>query len=384
MNGLGWIIALAAAGVSSAGAAYAQAEGAATATQAATATTAAHPIALVSDAAPAAPAKLSAPAAPPEAPLGAAPSPKPQPPSLAATTTEVDLDSDRRWNVGLSAQFRMLAISDEDPANDRSLIWSLFGSYEVVERLRLTARIGVLQRFVATDTTQFAGGTPPAALSAEDLARLEDQSTALKPVRLQDFSLGARYDYDLDPEDVGMEIESLTMSHQLLLYLPTSIISQKRDLLLAPELRSTATLGIVERFSVSVDLSFMYRFHSFAERDGLGTGLNTQLSIGAGLGLAYRVLEDDEIGDIDLGLGGNTTTVKRYPSREAFEAETSDQEPWFQSYGWYLSASYRPIEAITVSVALEQGGPVLRDGIVNTFLLKREETELVFGVTGRY
>jgi hypothetical protein len=297
----------------------------------------------------------------PVVPEAAEPAPKAAPPSKVEATAPAPAPSsedDRRYYVAGRAQLRMLAVMDETPANDLGMIWNVESGYQVIPTGVAFMRAGVLQRFVDYDSY-------PA-------------------IRLQDTLIGFKLFQELDPKSVGLETKSLDLEHRLQFYLPTSIASQRQDLYLAPEYVGKATLGVTEELTFELQLRGQYRFHRYAERQGPGAGLNTQLVLGASLNAEYAAFEHERYGNVVVGIDGGTSSVKRYPSRESFESETSDQAPWFQSYSWDVYASYVPIAQLAFTLSLEQGGPVLRDGVVNTFFFKREETQLVFTVDAKY
>lgn len=256
------------------------------------------------------------------------------------------------------AQFRMLAISDPDPANDRSLHWTLEGGYRFLPGFTGFAILGLKERFVAE----------------------EGESGFL----VKDTIVGAKARQAIDLGGVGLEGKELRLVHWVYAYLPTSRASQAQDLYLAPEGLTQARFSVVDRVEVGMDASFQYRFHQFAERAGRLGGMNTQYALGGQLMVEYTPLDLAEAGRLTVGADVHTTWFKRFSSRDDHVSESSNASAVLQDYGWDLYAEYQPIEYLVASISLVQNGNVLRDGIVNAFFGHRDETELVFALEGRF
>lgn len=260
---------------------------------------------------------------------------------------------DKPFTLGVLAEFRTLAVSDEDPANDRGLFYRGELGWVVTERVSGFIRAGVAHRFVEA-------GTAPA-------------------VRFQDLQVGGVYRDELRlSTDQKVDLRA-----QLGLFLPTSRASQRQTLYAAPELSVGATWSPMDWLGFDLGVLGQYRFVQFAERDGPGAPMNTQLVLGASLGAFVTPYQTENLRWV-LGGSLSTTTRKRYASVDTFESPSSDETFWDQLYGWSLYTSFTPVAWLTASLALEQGGPVLRDGVVNVFFTKLEETELVLGLALRY
>lgn len=259
----------------------------------------------------------------------------------------------RPYSLSLGVQLRTLAVSDEDPANDRGLYYKAELGWKVTDDIRGFIRAGVTHRFVQV-------GTSPA-------------------VRFTDMLIGFGYTTDLElAADQKIELAA-----QLGLYLPTSRVSQRQSLYAAPDLSLGASWAPLDWLSVDMGVHGNYRFMQFAERAGPGGTLNTQLVMGGSLGLAVIPYKTDE-SRVSLGASVSTNLRKRYEAADVFESPNSDAVYWDQFYGWSLFAAWSPLKWLTATVALEQGGPVVRDGVVNVFFTKLEETELVVGLAARY
>ncbi len=278
--------------------------------------------------------------------------------------TEAKVEAPKKpWKVGASVTFSRLFIGDEDPANDMALV---YGAKASGTGLGVTGFIaaGVRERF----TDEVEGGN----------------------VRLQDTRIGASY---ATPVDLGDDLE-LGIKHQLQFYLPTSKTSRDRDLYVAP--MATVSLGIepVEGLSFGLSPHFRYRFHGTALRRG-GSG-NVQYDTGVQAGVDYT-LALGAFGDLTAGFSGGSVWVRKYdaPSNSdiddrdlipgnATASLPNDTEQTFQTYDYEVHLAYTPISFATLTVALEQGGGVLRNGVVNTFLFHRDETQLVVALSGTY
>ncbi|MBI2377009.1 MAG: hypothetical protein HYV07_23615 [Deltaproteobacteria bacterium] len=253
-----------------------------------------------------------------------------------------------------SVELRMLAVSDPDPANDRSLGYRATLGYSVFPRALAFVRLGLRQRFVA-----------------------EEGDSAF---RFEDVRLGFSYAHDLELESLA---RTLSLTHYARLWLPTSRASQRNDLVTALQVESRELLEIVPRLTLGLNPIGLYRFHAFAEQRGYEGGMNDQLVLSGVLFAEVAIVEHGDLA-LSAGVDAHTTYTKKYPSRESYESDRSDQSVWLEDYGWdaYISLAYGT--HLTFDISLEHGGPVLRDGIVNLFFTHRDETELVFAITGRH
>ena len=269
-----------------------------------------------------------------------------------------EADSTRRFGVNGGIEYRQLAVTDMDPENDRYTVLWVRGEYNLMEKAQVFARVGLLRRFIAEpgESGYF----------------------------LQDTTLGGRYGHEISLEALNLGERKLSLSHQVLLYLPTSRASLLQTLRLAPELRSTASIDVVRGLSVSVQGRFQYRFHRYAERAGPGAGMNTQYLLGVLPSVSYTLPELGSFGRLSASAYMLSTWQRRYASRETYLSTASEAAPLFQMYGWGASLSYAPLKYASISVGVDHGGSVLRNGIVNTFVAHRDETEIGVSLTGRF
>lgn len=269
---------------------------------------------------------------------------------LAATSSTSS--PKRPFALSLGVQFRSLAVFDEDPRNDTGFYYRGELSWAVTDATRMYLRAGVTHRLVQV-------GTLPA-------------------IRFQDLLIGARYGREVS---LGGE-QQLELQVGLGMYLPTSYASQSSTLFGAPELTVSASWSPVEWAGLDVGTLGQYRFVHYAERQGVGAPMNTQLVLGGSLDAWVRPYTSGET-KLLFGAGLSTALRKRYAAADEFDSELSDAVYWEQLYGWEVYLRWTIVSWLTATLALEQGGAVLRDGIVNVFFTKLEETELVVGFTAR-
>jgi len=273
--------------------------------------------------------------------------------TVEAETTAGEEKPEELFSGWAYAQYRMLAVADEDPANDQYLVYRMRGMGQVFKDATLHVEFGVTQEFVAEP----------------------DESG----VFFQDTAVALRY---ATPADLGPR--TLKLVHEPLVFLPTSRASQTQDLHVAPQYTLRSSMEVIERLTVLFRPMVQYRVHQYAERAGLQGGMNTQVKWGGRFGADYTAIESERFGDFGFGFSTATYWHKRYASRDDHIARTADQAPVLQVYDWEVHAGYMPWEFVSIDVSVEHGGGVLRDGIVNTFLTHRDETELAFMVTGLY
>lgn len=287
----------------------------------------------------------------------------------ADQAVEDEVEASRPYQFGAGLSFRMLAVEDEDPANDRLLLYSVNASVEPFERGSVFIRTGFTQAFVVEDGGEVTVGGRTFEVEGTDEA-----------LQMQDTQIGIAYKTPIELTND----RTLGLSHTLKLFLPTSRISRARDMYLAPQGVVTASSRIVGDLNAQLSTSFRYRFHAFAERAGTEGGMNTQLDTGVRFGLAYGLIDSPTFGTLGVGATTLSSWSRTYESRDEHEAATADAGVWLQTWGWSVGLDYTPIEYVTAAVAVEHGMPVLRNGVANVDFLHRDATELVFSVSGQY
>ena len=135
---------------------------------------------------------------------------------------------------------------------------------------------------------------------------------------------------------------------------------------------------------LSTTPSFRYRFHEYAERAGYGGGMNTQLDMSLNIGADYLIDQTPLFSRYRVGASAGTSYWRRYDSREEYESAASDQGFWSQLYSWEAHLVYTPSFFFSVSLSVEHNSSVRRNGIVNTFFMHRDETEVALSFSGRY
>lgn len=246
----------------------------------------------------------------------------------------------------LFVQHRQLAVVDDDYENDHLTVWAVRAQGRLTNALSVFLTGGLVQRFVAE----------------------EDES----PFRLLDSRLGLAW---RTPVDLGGQ--KLGILNELSVFLPTSRNSQLQDMIVAPQARVQFMLRPVKGLTLALSPRFRYRFHTYAERAGLNGPMNVQIDTGVRAGADYAMVRFEKAGSIGIGASTGTTYVKKYDSRESYTSDASDQGVWLQVYDWEAHVTYS-VSKFNFAVSVEQGGNVLRNGVVNTFFTQRDETELVF------
>ncbi|HEY3447779.1 MAG TPA: hypothetical protein VGK67_15595 [Myxococcales bacterium] len=251
-------------------------------------------------------------------------------------------------------QYRQLAVVDQTPANDRAGNFDFVLSFKPSKAVSTFVTLGVLQKGWAE----------------------QDETGAF----FKDMSLGVSYTTGLSLDGLGVglyEKQQATLGANVRLWLPTSRASDKQTLYLAPELRLVAEAPVLPNWiSIGLEFRTSYRFHQLAERAGPEGGMNTRFTMQAIPYLDAEVLKLGKYGTINVELDVWWVWALLYPSRDGYVADASSQSAWRQNYGWDLGIAYHPKPWAKVTVSLEHGGSVLRDGIVNTFFTHRDETEL--------
>ena len=284
---------------------------------------------------------------------------------------------DKPWQVLGEAQYRALVVRDTDPANDQRMYYRLQLNYEVVKDLILSARAGIVQRFVT----------------------VEDESG----VRMEDASFAALLQQSISLEGIGWD-RQLSLAHRLRVYLPTSFRSQEEDLLFAAELSSRARVRITGQLFAGVLGLVQYHAHQYAEQAGPG-GAALPRVVAQGLAFAeYSPLVSPDLGTLTFGADVYLNQTFGYPSRDPADIPASELPPGtladdpdsiigagttdvFSSpnFGYDLYAQYQPpFEHLLFMASLEQVGSAQRYGETRVYLFHRDETELALRLIVTY
>lgn len=284
---------------------------------------------------------------------------------------------DKRWQLGGELQYRTLVVRDTDPANDQRLFYRLQAGYEPVDDLILSARAGVVQRFVA-----------------------EEGESGL---RLEDASLSALLQQSVGLESLGWD-RQLTLAHRLRVYLPTSFNSQQEDLLFAAELSSRARVRLTGQLFAGVRGLVQYHAHTYAEQAGLAGATQPRFVVDGLAFTEYSPLVSPRYGTLTVGGDIYVNQTFDYPSRDPASIPAGDlpqgtladntdtflgagSSNSFSSpnFGYDLYVLYQPpLEHLLFMASLEQVGSAQRYGETHVYLFHRDETELALRMIVQY
>jgi len=271
----------------------------------------------------------------------------------------------KRWQLSAEAQYRSLLITDEDPANDRYMLYRLQGAYQLQSWLSVYAQVGLFQRFVSVE--------------GESGLRLED--TVLGAFAEQSISLA--------PWE-----RTLGLVHRLRILLPTSFQSQEQNLLLAAEWSTRARLRLVDQLFVGLRGTLHYRFHEYAEQAGSEGGTLPRFVAEALAFVEYWPLVSKTWGALALGAQVTGGATVDYPSLDPGSIDEAELPPGTLTaddlggagdsdsyvsphYGYALYASYvPPIPHLSFTVSLEQAGSAVRYGEPRLYFIHRDQTEV--------
>jgi hypothetical protein len=284
---------------------------------------------------------------------------------------------DKRWQLGGEMQYRTLVVRDADPANDQRLFYRLQAGYEPAQNLIVSARAGVVQRFVA-----------------------EEGESGL---RLEDASLSALLQQSVGLESLGWD-RQLTLAHRARVYLPTSFNSQQEDLLFAAELSSRARVRLTGQLFAGLRGLVQYHAHSYAEQAGPAGAMQPRFVADALAFAEWSPLVSPKYGTLTVGGDVYVNQTFDYPSRDAATIPASDLPPGtladntdtflgagdsdsFSSpnFGYDLYVLYQPpLEHLLLMASLEQVGSAQRYGETHVYLFHRDETELALRLIVQY
>jgi hypothetical protein len=347
----------------------------------------------------AAPAPISAAAAPDSAaaapdsaaaaPISAAPAATSPPVDASAPVTpgiDVPKQGDPRdvtltrprgkpWLIAGEAQYRSLLVTDEDPANDRYLLYRAQGTYYPLPWLSVFARLGLNQRFVSV---QGESG-----------------------LRMDDLALGAAAEQTVSLARLGWQ-RTLGLSHSLRVYLPTSFESHEQNLYFATEWSTRARLHLIDELFAGIRGTLHYRFNEYAEQAGPQGGTLPRLVVELRPFVEYSPFVSDKWGTITVGADLHGDETIDYPSRDPANIPESELPPGTLTgsslsgsgssdsfvtphYGYDLYASYTPpIPHFSFILSLEQAGNVVRYGEPRLFFIHRDQTELALHAVATY
>ena len=280
----------------------------------------------------------------------------------------------KSWSVNARVQFRTLVVTDEDPANGRTMDYRLSANYRPLPWLMLLGRVGLNQQFVAQP----------------------DESG----VRLQDSLLAGLAFHSVSLEALGLD-RKISFMHRLGVYLPTGYQSQLQDLYAAPEWLTQATIPIIPSLTFGVIGLGQYRFHKYAEQAGQQGGTLPRVVLAGLTFLEYSPLQSQTFGTLTLGADFYGYHNVDYPARsqdtfqrggvpipirdEDLDGEVASDVYQSESFGYDVYLTYLPpVPYFALTVAWEQGAPLIRDGVTYFRAFNRDETTVSVTLTARY
>lgn len=271
-------------------------------------------------------------------------------------------EKDGRWfHVSGKVQYRQTLVTDDDPANDRYMIYTLTGTVDIPRVKGLTGW-----------------------LTLEVLQRTWNAEEGESGLFFQDMSLGGTYEHKLEVLPKGQPWFSF--EHSLGVYLPTSRLSQARDMIFTPEILSLGRVHTtLHNLVAGISLLGQWRYHRYAERAGLEGTMNTKFVFGPGLFLEETIFKDKPYGKLDVRFSLARHWAVRYASREDYESEASDERYVANTYSWSMAVTYSPIKYASARIGLEHNAPMIRgDGAMNADVFNRNDTEIALAVIGKY
>lgn len=296
---------------------------------------------------------------------------------LGAQNVAIAGGDDRPFFVAGSVQFRTPVVSDADPAGERSVDYALTAGFKLTKGVQLLGRLNLRQRFVA-ESGQLASPPPPGTVDFSGFDPSLDDSA----FRLGNLNLGVMYFNPVDVEVAGIQ-RNVFFIHRGMVYLPTSREAQVQNFYLGLEGLTVARTNVIDQLYVAAAGLFQWRGHEFAEQAGLNGATLPRFVFVGQLALEYLVSLGD-FGTLTVGADINGSQTVNYPARDSFESENSDAVFVRAGYGYDFYVTWVPLPFLSAGIAWEQGGNVVRNGIVNTFFFHRDETRLAFALTARY
>lgn len=319
-----------------------------TAAQVASATAAVSADSAVIAAPPETPAETAEATPPAAAETAQKPAKKPE--EVSGLTGFAGASDTRPYYVSGLFQFRALAVSPVKPEAHMGALYRLELGYKPAPGFTLFGRVGAAQNFIS--------------------------SIDHPPFLIQDVALGGAYTTDISLAGLGYQDKSIALRARALMYLPTSLASQRQSLYVAPELGLTLRFEPTKAWMILLDVYGQYRAMAYAERAS-GRGMNVEAALAAYLWVNWTFLELANDTSFSLGATISSSAITRYANIDGNRSRASE-------LGWSLSLSWAPLPSAWISLGLEQNGPVMRDGIVNVFFTKLEETEVVLSAGARY
>jgi len=258
------------------------------------------------------------------------------------------------WRLIGYAEYRQLAVTDDDPAAGRSMRMFVQGSYRVAKKhnVAVWGRVRYLQNFVAE----------------------EGESAA----RFQDPILGVDYMQQLSTGNAT----SLFLQHRLSGTIPAQRETRATDL--ATRLSALERVRFIPIPSVYIgpDLTAGYNVYRYAEQPGPQGTVNEQADFTGTMVVEWYPWQHDRFGSILLGADAGVGAVVNYKGRGGELAQ--EENRWSQSYAWDLYGYYMPVPQLWLGAAVSHGMGLLRDGVAVVDFANRDATLLSFNCVALY
>ncbi len=262
------------------------------------------------------------------------------------------------WRLIGYAEYRQLAVTDEDPAAGRSMRMFVQGSYRVAKKhnVQLWGRVRYLQNFVAE----------------------EGESAA----RFQDPILGIDYMQQLSYADRGQKWANLFLQHRLSGTIPAQRESRANDLYTRISGLERVRLIPIPSVYIGPDLTAGYNFYEYAEQPGPQGTVNEQADFAGTLVAEWYPWQHDRYGAILLGADAGVGYALSYEGRGGELAQQENR--WSQNYTWDLYAYYMPVPQLWLGAAVSHGMGLLRDGVAVVDFVNRDATLLSVNCVALY
>ncbi len=262
------------------------------------------------------------------------------------------------WRLIGYAEYRQLAVTDDDPAAGRSMRMFVQGSYRIAKKHNVSVwgRVRYLQNFVAE----------------------EGESAA----RFQDPILGLDYVQQISIADGGPNSPSIFLQHRINGTIPAQRETRANDLATRISALERARFIPIPSVYIGPDLTAGYNFYRYAEQPGQQGTVNEQADFSGTMVAEWYPLQHERFGSILLGVDAGVTYAVNYKGRAGEFAQ--DENRWSQSYAWDLYGYYMPIPQLWLGAAASHGMGLLRDGAAVVDFANRDATVLAFSCIALY
>jgi hypothetical protein len=262
------------------------------------------------------------------------------------------------WRLIGYAEYRQLAVTDDDPAAGRSMRMFVQGSYRVAKKHNVSVwgRVRYLQNFVAE----------------------EGESAA----RFQDPILGVDYSQQLSTDAGNPDAASFFLQHRISGTIPAQRETRATDLTTRLSSLERARFIPIPSVYIGPDLTTGYNVYRYAEQPGQQGTVNEQADFTGTMVVEWYPLQDERWGSILLGADAGVGYTVNYKGRGGELAQ--EENRWGQSYAWDLYGYYMPVPQLWLGAAVSHGMGLLRDGVAMVDFANRDATLLSFNCVALY